>query len=481
MARFILLALVIVNSAAPMRAQNPPPAASSGPVDGSLRANFDGSRLQALLVREGYFFLKLARDKKTLMVSAMCQAEGKPVHLLIDSGTNRTSVSDETAKRLRLKITGSDTIASGGRDLVKVQTASIHALEIGRLGSVEAAVFVVDDASGRALAKENGQQVYDGILGSEWLAAHSCVLDLGNNILYYLPPGPNNRSESPGKTSGRARTGALLWQSGFKFLDVRRTNLTRLWIADSTANGKRLHLMVDTGAVVNSVAVEIANELKLAIVPFPGKSSMASGDVRDLKFGPIADWKIGDLDISGSNVWVMDFSAQRKQAQRLNELVHDGILGVAVLSFCSAIIDFGHDVIYYCKNPFEKQFDLLSGKWQARRVEREGVLESAARTKEWKASIDGDHLHLQGDQRVWQCAYSLKLGVPHCLIDLVEKPSSGVQKVNRMFGNYEIDDAGNKLTVCVSTEGDESKRPTQMESKKDSKTILIEFERVTEK
>ena len=72
-------------------------------------------------------------------------------------------------------------------------------------------------------------------------------------------------------------------------------------------------------------------------------------------------------------------------------------------------------------------------------------------------------------------------GVPHCLIDLVEKPSSGVQKVNRMFGNYEIDDAGNKLTVCVSTEGDESKRPTQMESKKDSKTILIEFERVTEK
>jgi uncharacterized protein (TIGR03067 family) len=485
MARFILLSLAIVNFVAPVRAQDPPPAVSSGPVDGSLRANFDGRRLQALLVREGYSFLKLTRDRKTSKLFAMCEAEGTPVRLLIDTSTNRTLVSAEIAKRLGLKITGTDTVASRGGELQKIQMGRIEALKVGQLTEPATVVSIVEDSALRAVAEKEGQLVHDGILAADWLADHSCVLDLGNGILFYRDPSQPSKTNLDlpiGVRAARSRMGTFLSQNGFKRLNVVHDTKTAELFAICTVNGRNLHLLVDTGATLDIIAEETAIDLKMTTTPTGYRVMTAGGEMRNVKLAQVADIKWGDrdLDTPQGTFLVMDYSAQRRQSRGNGGIVMDGILGIYVLSLTSAVIDFRHDLLHSFP-PLPKQFALLTGKWQATQVVRDGEMESKEKTKEWKASFEKNRMQLQDDQNVRQCNYSITLAYPQCRIDLVEKPSSGVQKVNRIFGIYEFDDGGNKLTMCISLDQNESSRPTTMESKKDSKTMLIEFERVTEK
>jgi uncharacterized protein (TIGR03067 family) len=424
-------------------------------------------------VRQGYRFLKLSRDEKSLTLSATCNANGHQICLLVDTGAGRTNISEEIAKRIGVTLTGSAQTGAAGSQLVAVKTGRIDALKVGDLPAHPIDVFVVDDSL-RASAKQLGSTIYDGILAADWLSQHHCVLDFANRILYYRD---ESKLPAPKQSADRSPLGVLLAGNGYGLIALTPQKQSGELLVSCKANGIQIKLLVDTGGPATAISDETAIELKLSTSPTPIRLAMIGGEVPNVRQARIQSFEIGDSGQGASEVLVINLRAQRRQAKQEGKVVLDGLLGSVWLYYYSAVIDFAHDEIYWFP-PAKRHVALFSGQWKATRVIVHGAAESPDRARAWRMTIDESGLQLQDLHSVRSYDYTVSLGWPHCPINLLTRPSPDAKDRKALFGICKVAETGNTLMLCFSEGENETSRPTEFVSTKGSKVILVEFERV---
>lgn len=145
-----------------------------------------------------------------------------PFQFIVDTGAERTVISQELAQTLRLDSAGSVWLASLG-DVRQVQTVLIPRLDIGRRG--------IAAIRAPALLQHNiGAQ---GMLGIDSLEGQRILFDFERQELRLTP----------------SRTREERWPEGT--IVVRGlTRLGRLILADANVDGQRVWAIVDTGSPV---------------------------------------------------------------------------------------------------------------------------------------------------------------------------------------------------------------------------------------
>ncbi len=475
------------------RGQDLPPSRNAEPdqpVKAKRPPNVTRSLLGDALIRAGYESVKLIRDRKTWQLFLNCTANGKAICLSVDTGTSRTCIGNEPAKALQLTATGSGTLAAGGSELLSVKTARIQAFGVGDLPKIAKDVFIVDDSAIRALAKEAGHRIKDGELGTDWFAQHLCVLDFADDTLYYLDPAkqgelgkrPANHPAADNKDDEvkGSLVGSAMIRSGFGFIKAARDKNTAELFVNCTANGTDLCLKLDTGATLTGISQDTAKALKLTPKDAPFRMAMTGSAISNVRVAQIEDMRMGELRLPRTTVLVFDYSAGRNLAKQEGGIVPDGLLGASWLYYCAAVIDFGHDVLYYFPSMLKRQLTLLAGNWQATKVQRFGFVETADKTKKWRLKVENEWLEWQ-DESTWRYAFGVNQGYPYCQIDFLAGSSNAADQEKKMVGIYEFDETNNRLTLCISMYQDETSRPTKLESGKGSNVVLIEYEKVQEK
>jgi predicted aspartyl protease len=169
---------------------------------------------------------------------------GAVLHLLLDTGAERTTLTEETAQRLGLPA-----------DFARAQTVQ------GIGGNVAAGVVRPDpQGAGGPLAKVAfavvpghlppvGDRQVDGLLGADLLAAYDLDLDIGHHlILLYDPPA--------------CTAPALPWSRTYDAVDAQLLH-HRLIAFPITLDGHRLTAVIDTGAQLSVIDTDATSRLGL--------------------------------------------------------------------------------------------------------------------------------------------------------------------------------------------------------------------------
>ncbi len=161
-----------------------------------------------------------------LTVPVMINGQG-PFDFVIDTGADRTVVSQELAKRLNLPESGTAVLHSlGGKSRVPMV----------EVGSVQVSTNVIRNVRAAALPERNVGAA--GLLGVDALKGQRIVIDFEAKTMKVVP------STEPEET---APTDTDL------IIVTARSRLGQLVMVDADANGKKIWVVVDTGAQ-NSIA-----------------------------------------------------------------------------------------------------------------------------------------------------------------------------------------------------------------------------------
>jgi predicted aspartyl protease len=143
-----------------------------------------------------------------------------PFRLVLDTGANRSVVTEDTARLLGKSLeTGRTVQLHGVTGKAQVPTIDIHSIEVGDLVLDERKMPVVQDVFGGA----------EGALGTEGLADKRIYIDFKNDAISIL----RSRGQGPGP--------------GFRRIPVKLRN-GRLLMFEMTLGGVRTKAMLDTGA-----------------------------------------------------------------------------------------------------------------------------------------------------------------------------------------------------------------------------------------
>jgi uncharacterized protein (TIGR03067 family) len=389
-------------------------------------------------------------------------------------------------------------ISSLGGAPQKWKIARIDNFSVGNGPRISTEVGVLDFSALKQQAKLEGHMAPDGVLGADWLLRCSCIIDFAHDVLYYQdldrknanPPnrqgdrkgkdGPqtNVTVQNEGEIEGAIKSSpALTWliRDGYEFVKLERDQNTSVLLVESKANGKRLGLVIDTGSSHTLLSEDVAKDLKLRLRD--GQIAMAAvgGSLHKSELRQVDEFMIGSLPPVQMLVLVVDLTAIRAQARQAGNVVPDGVLGALWLSHFSCVVDFGKGVLYYL-DPVKKDRSRIDGTWLALSMHRSGVAQPRETTDGVTLRAENDKLRLHDGETEWECTYTLNPGVPTGKIDLVVLSATRPQASRRLFGIYRFD-AGDKLTVCLSLDGNEARRPSLMESTERDKSVLIEFVR----
>lgn len=163
---------------------------------------------------------------KRMTVPVMVNGQG-PFDFVIDTGADRTVISEELAERLALPEAGKARLhAMGGSAQVRLV----------RIGSVGVSTNTARNVKAAALPARNLGA--DGLLGVDSLKGQRIVMDFVANTLRLEP---SSQPEAP------------IPEDGELIVVTARTRLGQLVMVDADANGQKVWVVVDTGAQ-NSVA-----------------------------------------------------------------------------------------------------------------------------------------------------------------------------------------------------------------------------------
>jgi len=144
----------------------------------------DTPDLAGFFASQGYSAVKLLRSHSGLL-EVPARVGGIPATMVLDTGAGRTCLDRAAALRLALPTRQTDLRAVGfAGDFQPVAYVTMDQFWVGscRLPAVEA--VVTDFSHVQAARSELGDQPFDGILGSDVLAARSAKLDCGGLTLY---------------------------------------------------------------------------------------------------------------------------------------------------------------------------------------------------------------------------------------------------------------------------------------------------------
>lgn len=234
-----------------------------------------------------------------------------PYRFIVDTGADRTAISREVATRLNLEEGPAASMHSvSGRDMV--ETAQVPILELSRkkVASFDAPVL------------ERRHMGADGILGVDSLRSQRIVFDFKANLLSIVPS-ESYTARYPDEIVVRARN--------------RRGHLI---LTDAQANGRRVEVVVDTGAEV-SIGNEALRE-RLGIRIPPGSEGVpilsVSGDVIRGHYAVIRRLKMGGVTLRDLPVVFADAHTFRKLRLRDKPTLLLGMNGMK--AFDKVSIDF---------------------------------------------------------------------------------------------------------------------------------------------
>jgi predicted aspartyl protease len=290
--------------------------------------------LGAYLVSRGYGGAQLIRSGQYYHLPIV--ANGKPAHLVVDTGAPTTVIFRQSLKALNLTESKTEVLESGiyGRGKEAFGTTKVETLTAGNctLSNVPVAVAGID-AYMNPIGRPNG------LLGLRELVKFGAILDFPHRLLYLRPSRPGSEVAASIKS--------ILEQNNFKAIafSVDRGHMR----VPGKVNDIACHFMVDSGAFLTVVDRDFAARAKIASAPTRhemhgvGKSG---GEVRVADFSSL--W-VGDYQIKRASSAVAALNSQMLGRGTNSEA--DGLLGVEYLGLNSAIIDFISGTIYLRPRP----------------------------------------------------------------------------------------------------------------------------------
>jgi len=279
-------------------------------------------RLEEYLQQLGYYAVPLRRDDQNKLVARGIWG-GKERKVLVDTGCSVTRVGQREARKLKkLSDLGAHLKDSALGTITNTKGILLYDLELGHAKFTNQPAWPAQLSSG----------VPGLILGLDFFIRNHCLIDCLNCRLYVRAV--------PLSTNAQAALRESLQRSGFhavQFSDDPEPFAT----FDAEANGKKVRLLVDTGAVYSMFDDDVAKRLGLLITRTPlqargvGKVGSHPFDLSVLK-----SFKVGDVEAKNTLIGVVPLEhwGLAEKTESLKEV--DGLLGADWLGVNEAVIDF---------------------------------------------------------------------------------------------------------------------------------------------
>jgi predicted aspartyl protease len=291
--------------------------------------------LGAYLVTHGYGGAQLVESSQYFHVPVV--ANGKPAHLLLDTGAPTSLIFRWSLKRLDLTETKTDTREGGafGRGRQVYGKTTIGTFTAGNCSLTNVPVRIADDngSAGNSVTRSNG------VLGLRELVKFGAVVDFSQRLIYLRPSRPGSEVAAPMKS--------MLEQNHFIAipLSLERGHLR----VSGRVNDTSCHFWVDSGAFLTVLDRDFATRAKLGttLTRFEAHGIGKSGG--RLRVASFPSLWVGDYQIRQASSAVISLDPQFLGRGTKSEV--DGCLGVEYLALNAAIIDFISGTIYLRPRP----------------------------------------------------------------------------------------------------------------------------------
>jgi predicted aspartyl protease len=300
--------------------------ASSGPFcHGSVKLD----ALGAYLVSQGYGGAQLVSSGQWYHLPIV--ANGKPAHLVVDTGCPNSVIFRRSLKSLNLTESKTDIHERGafGAGKEVVGTTTIGTLAAGNLTLSNVPVVVANyDGPLAHVGRPNG------FLGLRELVKFGAILDFSHRLIYL-------RSSRP-ETGVSGSIKSLLEKNGFRAvkLSLHRGHLR----VPGKVNDIACHFMVDSGAFLTTLDRGFADGAKLGGVQTYAEAHGIGKSGGHLKVAKFPSLWIGDYQIKQASAAVLQLDPEILGQGTSSEV--QGFLGVEYLARNSAILDFISGTMY---------------------------------------------------------------------------------------------------------------------------------------
>jgi uncharacterized protein (TIGR03067 family) len=434
------------------------PVTSSDPVDNPL-----GS----LLAKHGYFAVPIdLKNPDRPIVHG--HINDHPAAFLIDTAANESTLYRHVVDALKLPTTVHGKVKMAAADQAGVKqkvTTTVELLKIGG-GLVRKCHLTVDDKlvglDPATLQKIERNDPFMGIIGDNTLAPNQALIDFQSANLYLRRQG----SAVGGIADELA---ALFRREGY--VAVACTKKTLPYVR-CKVGGHDLTLLVDTGSrntmfdhtAAGRIGFIGANMPTGGLPPPPGGKPTTVGPLPAPLVLP------GGLEVPEHNlVFGYDFSALNRGLEAQGLPRTDGLMGVNLLQYFSAVMDYSRpEPRLFLIDPAVKDGKLLDGEWAGEAAEISGRPVPADDAKKAKLAIGKDNFDLQ----LWE---DRLLGLridgmcPDPTLRTIDLISKGPDKTLTYLSIYEV--SRDRLRVCMPLDvkpGENIERPKEFKSKPSS-------------
>jgi hypothetical protein len=254
---------------------------------------------------------------------------------MVDSGAPATLISSKRRAEFNIPRIGGNSglptsvIVNGVAD----RLAILHSLRLGALNIVDLPVVLTNVSSPPRVAKMVREQQIDGILGVDVLFAARAVLDCQDQVLIL-----NRYPEiSAAETALDLR--------GFQKMPIYVSDGYNLFV-NSSINGTRTRLLLDTGAVVTTLHLPFVQQLRIPYYATSIKSSGINRKEDAVDVARIRKLSVGRVDVFGKAIGVADLKWLLPENNPRGSHAVGGLLGAEILKAHHAIIDFGTRTLY---------------------------------------------------------------------------------------------------------------------------------------
>jgi predicted aspartyl protease len=113
------------------------------------------------------------------------QANDEDVVLIVDTGASRTCIAESCAERLGLTFGAAEPVAASLALPKKTKSLTkLESLDIGALHLTDFETWIVDFSYINMVVGMKGEELCDGVLGTDILARKSAVIDYKGHKLY---------------------------------------------------------------------------------------------------------------------------------------------------------------------------------------------------------------------------------------------------------------------------------------------------------
>lgn len=286
--------------------------------------------LGAYLVSRGYGGAQLVRSGQYYHLPIV--ANGKPAHLVVDTGAPTSLIFRWSLKRLSLTESDTDAPESGafGRGKQLMGKTTVGTLTAGNCTLTNVPVRVANDngSATNPISRPNG------LLGLRELLKFGAVLDFSHRLIYLRPSRPGS------EVSASIRS--ILEQNNFKAISL---SLDRGHVrVPGKVNDIACHFWVDSGAFLTVLDRDFAARAKLASVPTRAVAHGIGKSGGELRVASFPSLWVGSYQIKRASAAVIALDSHFLGRGTNSEV--EGLLGIEYLALNSAIIDFISGTIY---------------------------------------------------------------------------------------------------------------------------------------